>query len=171
MGGLVIINQSNEQMCRVCGGECCQRYPGSTSPEDWGAPDKETMLSRLVAAFRTGKWAIDWWEGDPLDDGTEHDCVQCGEFINGYYVRPATIKPKYQYSLRDPSWGGVCVFWSKNTGCWFALDKRPEGCRVLKPNKPGRCLSPSDSNKHGHAIRWMDYHDVIFEAERLALAK
>jgi len=140
-------NVVNAKICRECGGCCCNLLPGACHPEDF----KEPLLDSLVAAFKTGKFAIDWYEEDDF----------------GYYIRPAT---KQGELLRDPSWGGVCIFLN-NDKCELAPGMRPHGCRNLIPTAGDRLckreVDPHLSDKEAAAIAWRLFHEIIFEAERL----
>lgn len=153
-------------ICAPCGGACCKNMPGTTAPEYWGAPDRDEMLSRLTEALRTGRWAIDWWEGDPRPKPAfeqEKDEDEDFVYIRGFYVRPATVgKEGYTF---DSSWGGRCTFHT-DSGCSHEPENRPEGCLALTPGAGGKgCYYPDNrENKQGHAIRWFPYHDVIRQA-------
>jgi len=139
--------------CAACGGACCKKLPGSTAPKDWGAPDRKKMTRRLTAALGQ-KYAIDWWEEDA--DNPEME-----------FVRPSTTE---QVGLiRDPSWGGECVFLT-GSGCSLPFSKRPYECRMLEPCPPG-CIQHAGEPKLGAAKLWVPYQDVILEAERIASSK
>lgn len=137
---------TDAKLCAECGGKCCKRMPGSAHPDDFGQPLKEN----LIAAFRSGNWAVDWWEGDPRPG--------MYELPRGLFVRPAI---KGVYRLMDPSWGGECTFLT-NTGCSLPYDKRPAICRLLEPSKT-ECIShwgPKDIV----ALTWLPFTDIILEA-------
>lgn len=91
----------NKKICSECGGSCCKSMPGSCYPEDFGV---QMGFSQLDKALLSGKYAIDWWDGDARDDKDE--------LCRTYYVRPATKGMKGV--LYDPSCGGVCVFLARN---------------------------------------------------------
>jgi hypothetical protein len=145
-------------LCSACGGACCKSMPGLTRPEDWGS-DRSQIVAALAKAFASGKYAIDWWEGDVRTALGEElaDPVLC----QTEYVRPATVTGR---RLRDPSWGGQCVQWT-TTGCSMAHDDRPYECRMLKPtqqHKSNGC--DSDVTKAQIVRMWLPYQDVIDEA-------
>src|SRR5438105_1476192 len=77
--------------CRKCGGQCCESYPGSASPVQFGAPDRRKLIVNLVDAFLSGKWQVDWWDGEN----------------RGYFVRAAIQGEK---RIKSPTWGGACTF-------------------------------------------------------------
>lgn len=132
-------------VCVTCGGECCKRSAGIAYPLDFAEP----LFDSLVAAFRSGRWAIDWVEGEPPI----------------FYVRPRHVGV---VELRDPSWGGQCVFLGP-FGCELSFNERPTGCRMLEPVEvdgagPTPCLS------HGHdkyraAKEWKNYQQILLNAE------
>lgn len=141
----------NTAICAQCGGKCCQRLPGSCAPEDFAEP----LFDSLIGVFSSGKYAIDWWEGDPRYDAPDYGD---SDYIDkGYYVRPAVAGVT---DLFDPSWGGSCTFLT-HRGCALPLKKRPYECRMLEPSK-NSCLS--HTSKREMALAWLPYHDVILRA-------
>jgi hypothetical protein len=141
--------------CKSCGGACCKQAPGLTSPEDWGAPNRDEMVRRIAVALRSTNYGIDWWDTDVELDKT-------------LYIRPATAKGRASRKMRDPSWGGRCALHT-DAGCSLSFDERPFECRALKPNpnyETDGCTSAEP--KLGVARMWTDYQDVIEQAERLA---
>ena len=121
-------------------------------PEDFGEP----LFDNLRQAFESGKWAVDWWEGDP----TGKD-----EVGRGYFVRPKT---KYCVDkIYDPSWGGECIFLTIEEGCELSENERPAGCRLLEPKENGNCISHG-GGKRKTAIAWMPYHEIIHQAVKAA---
>ena len=139
-------NYLNEELCKRCGRRCCLKMPGATSPEDF----KKPLLSSLIAAFKTGMWAIDWFEGDPTGKG---------KIDKGYYVRPAI---RGVNELFDPSWGGACIFLTPK-GCKLPPSKRPLNCRMLEPRGDGCCVLHI-AGKCDIAIKWLLSHDIILKA-------
>lgn len=147
----VVPNAEAAAVCRECGGGCCKSMPGIAAPEDFGAPDLDVMRERISAALATGRWAIDWWEGDPTDG--DLDCVE--------YIRPAVMM--HEGRLRHPSWGGRCTFLGPS-GCTLQHDDRPHNCRALVPNpefKTESCVMPPGLQKQDYAIAWMPYADLL----------
>ena len=161
MTELPIINQSNgvqdASTCRECGGVCCQRMAGLTIPSDFGEP--ETLTQVLVEYLLTGFWAVDWWEGDPREDG---------DLCQVYFIRPAHTNAIGK--LRDPSWGGTCRLWSETHGCSLQLENRPFICRMLEPEKDIKarkdtgCNFPAGVSKTSAVIEWIPYQNNIREA-------
>lgn len=140
-------NYLNIEICKRCGGKCCKAMPGGCLPEDFG----ESLLENLTKAFKTGNYAVDWWEGDP----TGNDEIECG-----YYVRP---KVKGVDRIYDPSWGGECIFFTNGKGCELSPSERPANCRLLEPKETGNCkLHGVEKDKI--AIAWIPFHDIIHKA-------
>lgn len=142
-------NYLNAELCRECGGACCKFLPGECSPEDFGNP----LLENLIKAFESGKWAIDWWEGDPRNNKDKLD--------RAYYIRP---RIKGVNKLFDPSWGGECMFLGEKE-CRLKPEKRPISCRLLEPQPKGiSCIHHNGTGKRGAAIAWLPFTDIILEA-------
>jgi len=136
----------NKEICSACGGKCCKDIPGCYYPEDF---NMENGYSKLKEALKTGKIAIDWWEGDPREGKDE--------YTRGYFVRPAT---KWMEGvLYDPSWGGECIFLT-NSGCQLEEDKRPLNCRKLEPGAD-KCIPHDGVSKRDAAIAWLPYYDFL----------
>lgn len=140
------MNYKNKAICTKCGGRCCKSQSGAAFPEDF---DVDNLHSSLVQAFKSGNWAIDWWEGDPTGNGRNQT----------YFVRPAL---KNTSRLFDPTWGGECGFLA-SSGCKVTLKERPKGCRELEPKKKGDCIDHSKGKKAA-AIAWIPYEKTILNA-------
>jgi Fe-S-cluster containining protein len=138
----------NEKVCAACGGECCKRFPGSAFPEDFGLPED---TSRIREALKSGRWCIDWWEGDST--GKREGAWRT------LFVRPA-IKGK-EGRIYDPSWGGECTFLT-NSGCSIDSDHRPLGCKKLEP-KGGGCILHDNADKKASSIAWVKYEALLLE--------
>lgn len=145
-------------ICGPCGGECCRYYPGIASPEDFGAPDVDVMRSRLNEALTSGRWAVDWWEGDPRpydergDDGAD-DYRSSSEFI-----RPAM--KGHEGQLSHAGWSGPCTFFTEGKGCALEHDARPRNCRGLIPMVGASCAE-KDVSKVDYVRAWEPYLDLI----------
>ena len=139
----------NTAICSECGGKCCKAMPGACFPSDFKLPGN-TML--LDAALKSGRYTIDWWEGDPRKEKEEYP--------RGYFVRPA-IKGK-EGILIDPTWGGECTFLAE-TGCQLDEDARPLNCKNLEPIAGGNCKIHGNTGKQGAAIAWLPYYEKLAE--------
>jgi len=143
-------NYLNIELCKECGGSCCKRMPGGCFPEDFGKP----LLKNLIEAFKSGNWAIDWWEGDPTEKN---------ELEKAYYIRP---KIKGADNLFDPTFGGECVFLN-DKGCELLPEERPLSCRMLEPKpKVENCIHHLGNEKQKAALAWLPFTDMILEAAR-----
>lgn len=138
-----------KEICAACGGVCCQRMPGAALPDDFGPPEK--LRDNLREALASGNWSVDWWDGDPTNGYREQS----------YYIRPAT-KDMAGVSILDASWGGVCVFYTSE-GCSI-FEKRPSGCRGLRPNPDNfpDCFIEHSSKKEA-AIAWYHHNEMLYE--------
>lgn len=160
--------------CAPCDGACCKVCPGSTSPDDWGAPDLAVMEVRLRDAPASGRWAVDQWDGDDhhADPVLRDDVL---------YVRPAA---QGRERLDDPFDRLVeedrddddliaraarrmipprfpCTFLG-SAGCALAFEARPIECRALKPRPGpvGDCL-PHAGGQEERAVEWAPYQALL----------
>jgi hypothetical protein len=148
------------EICAPCGGRCCKTLPGAASPEDFGAPDKSAMLARLTAAFAAGRWAVDWWEGEPSGDvRLRHDV---------YFPRPIAkdhdaglLVPYYPEDMGS-TWSPrmfECTFLGP-TGCELAHEDRPLECRALEPRADRNCVEHA-GRRQERALEWHAYQHVL----------
>lgn len=132
----------NKKICTDCGGACCKHLPGSAYPEDFG-----NDFEQVKAALATGRWAIDWWDGDPRNGKDELGSAN--------FVRPA-IKG-YEGRLYHGAWGGECTFLGPD-GCELKSKKRPRECRLLEPQEgKGKCKMHQNCGKQDAAIAWLPF--------------
>lgn len=144
----------NPKLCSTCGGKCCQHMAGIYHPNDF----KEEITAEFIKSLLDSeKVAIDWWEGDPREGKDE--------IASGYYLRPRHVN---EPAIKG-SWGGVCVNWSKESGCSLSEESRPYQCRKLVPNKKFDCAleEGTDASKQDLAIAWLDYNEQIQKAIEL----
>lgn len=142
-------------ICGPCGGDCCKRMPGAAFPEDFGAPDEEKLRATLTARLASGKWSIDWYNGDPRPDAPAQ---WMHRLERAYFLRPATIDGVDE--IVDPSHGGTCAHLTP-AGCSIFED-RPRGCRGVIPLKNGPCLA-SYGRKTDAAIAWLPFTKLLCE--------
>jgi hypothetical protein len=140
-------------VCSACGGACCKNQPGITAPAQWGASSEEIETS-LTEAFKTGTWAIDWWQGD-----TESD----GDLEEVFFIRPAAVGVDALY--HGAAYDRRCVFLGDN-GCRLTPETRPDGCLLLVPNDDhSECLpGPVRDYKITYARQWRAYQKEIVAA-------
>ncbi|SRR5216684_513985 len=143
-------NYTNNALCGRCAGRCCQDLPGAAWPEQFGAPDRDKLLSGIVQLLGSGKWSVDRWDGWEGEGG-------------GQFIRPATTKSK---TVIDYSYGGRCIFLGAS-GCTLSHGERPIVCRLLVPNEmfPACTFTDlSDNGKYDSARAWEPYHQEISKA-------
>lgn len=145
------INYTDEELCAACQGACCKYYAGSALPDDF----ESISVSALTELLSSGKWALDAWDGDPREGMSIYD--------EAYFIRPAHTNAIGK--VIDISSGGVCVFLTP-TGCELPSDKRPAGCRMLKPGKD-RCV-PIGATSREAAIAWLPHTRALLEAANRA---
>ncbi len=151
------MNYYNKSMCELCGGKCCQGMAGSYVPEDL---KKEITSDYIVSLLLTGKFAIDYWEGDARNKNVY---IKKNNLSQTYYLRPRHVKE----DAVKGSWGGVCVNWKRETGCTLEKSDRPYGCRKLIPKLGGMDCDydkKDKASKQEIAIRWIPHQKVIGEA-------
>lgn len=139
--------------CAATGRHCCIAYPGAASPEDFGAPDVRVMFTRIGDALRSGRWALDWWEGEPFQRRQElrNDVFFMAPAVRG--EEGSVMYPGTMDDFRNP-----CTFLSAS-GCELEHDARPLECRALEPTPP-KC-TPHAGGRKERAIEWWQYQGVI----------
>jgi Fe-S-cluster containining protein len=146
----------NFELCKECGGICCNRSPGAAFPEDFGLPGD---TSKLITAINSGKWAIDWWEGDPR---------KCKNTLtHAFYLRPAVIGHEGQ--IFHASWGGRCVMLI-NDKCSLKSNSRPRECRYLEPSSKFECKMHGKLSKQDASIAWIPYTDLLENMKENAIS-
>lgn len=140
-------------VCAECGGVCCKGASGITFPRDFGFTAVE-IETALVAAFASGMWIVDHWEGycPSVPDGSE------GRFV----------RPRHDTDPCDPvecaTWGGHCLFLFAD-GCALPDDSRPTTCRSLEPaRKPNPCTQHIEDQKLEAARQWWRYRGALSRA-------
>lgn len=140
--------------CAICNGFCCRSYAGSYYPEDFGET-REAIMKKVKEEIQAKHCVVDCWEGNPgVKENVEH----------GYFIRPMHVDGATPF---DPSWGGICIYFVNNEGCFLSFDKRPTGCKALKSKEEGEgdCES-SIRPKQDPALAWYPYWDDIDELLR-----
>lgn len=128
----------NPEVCGACRGACCRRYPGCAFPEDF--PTQEV----LRAALGSGRWVVDWFEGDPRPG--------LRVLTQAFFVRPA-MKGNEGEQYHAPWEGGECTFLG-DSGCELSAEKRPLQCKEMVPSASRRCSSGGYGKKSA-ALAWM----------------
>lgn len=141
--------------CAGCG-KCCKGLPGGHLPDDFGVD----LLEGVRSALASGRYALDWWEGD---------VAYPEELPRVLYLRPA-VKGR-EGRLFHGAWGGECTFLT-DAGCSLPRDKMPAECKALKPTAvpDGEC--PSGLIKEDLCLAWRPYQSLLSmiaaEVERVA---
>lgn len=135
----------NKQLCKECGGSCCKRMACHYSPDDF----EEITYESLKKEIEKGFISIDWWEGNPFENGSDND------IDIAYYLRIRNKDSK----IVDPSWGGECILLTDD-GCPLSYEERPKGARMLEPNEDN-CISHYD--KRQAARDWYKYNDILYK--------
>jgi hypothetical protein len=150
-------NVQKPETCSTCGGKCCNQNPGITHPNQWGN-NKDDRIINIADALSTGKWAVDWWEGDIDDDPTITPILN-----QIYYIRPVIYG--YEGEVKHPSWGGKCTMLG-DKGCELDHDNRPTECQSLIPNKE-KCEQTKEFNKLSLVKEWRNHQSEVREALKL----
>lgn len=148
-------------VCAGCTHVCCDNMPCETWPYDV-SKTVEGLTQAIVDRLKTGRWAVDWWEGDVM--GNPHE-----GYTRSLYLRPACQGKEGK--LEDASWGGACTFYTPGKGCSLSWEERPTGGKSLIPNaaQPG-CCGDGDSGfggKDSAAKAWYSYQSHIIDALRI----
>lgn len=163
----VLSSHEDASLCGPCGGRCCQQMPGSALPADFGA-GTPAFAQRIESALASGRWAVDWWEGDPrVEKGSALSPLEmmfASSYMEAHYLRPATAGMEGE--VFDPSYGGRCTFHSER-GCGI-FPSRPSGCRGLKPMplevRQLQGCSVEYGSKREAAIAWLPYEKILLQA-------
>ena len=132
----------NSKVCANCGGMCCKNMGCHIAPSDL----KEVSYDYIKSMIMTGTISIDYWEGDPFENG---------EYIDKAFFLRMRNKGS---AVCDPSWGGQCVLLT-DKGCPLDFKDRPKGARLLIPKEQGECLSEYD--KQTCVQEWYKYNDIL----------
>lgn len=172
------------EACAMCKGACCKHVPGETAPRQW-MRSGEIDWERVERAFLSGKWVIDWWEGDPRYDdyGYDESRVSCAPYIR---PRHSTSKEGLYDNLFFAQ--GDCLFLTES-GCTLPETlgptsseseyERPAGCAALVAKlveKNGEfeteCDYPDGKQfKREAATLWIPYSERLFEVAQDAASK
>lgn len=130
--------QQEKDICSLCKGMCCKGLPGICWPGDIQPLDLATILSMV----NSGRYAIDYWEGDPQI----------------YWIRPSI---KGNTSPIDPVFRGECIFLT-DKGCSLTFSERPAQCRAITPSSGLRC-SATEGYKGKETARdaWTPHQELM----------
>ena len=135
-------DNSNTEICKKCGGDCCNRMGCHISPFDL----KEISFDFIRALIDESNCiSIDWWEGDAWE----------GNYERVYYLRLRNEDSE----IVDPSWHGKCSILT-DVGCSLSFQYRPKGGRGLIPSEEDCCIVYS---KYQCCEDWYPYYDILEE--------
>lgn len=146
----------NAAICAKCGGQCCKQLPGACHPSDFGVPGADGE-QRLRAALASGKYAIDWWEGDVRGYLYGHP-----EYRDRcFFVRPAC--KRHEGELFENAWTGMCTFYDVTKGCALKLEERPTECRMLEPgdHDQGQVCRGHSGGKEQSVREWLTFTEIL----------
>lgn len=184
-------------ICKGCGGVCCQSSAGVAWPSDFGEAETlpDTLTDVLTQYLKTGYWAVDYWDVEYSEVDLPPDQARTGAANNDhyqidesaealglhenismiYFVRPAHTNAIGR--IVDHSKGGTCRLWHRKYGCRLPLENRPRQCRFLTPEpndfqrKFFGCQRPAHSANEAAAIAWLPYQAQIKAAVQAAQRK
>lgn len=153
-----IPDNRNPSICMRCTSVCCKNAPGIVWPMDL-ATDSAGLIAAVTEKLGTGRYALDWWEGD-IKPG--------GRMSRVMYLRPAVVGKEGR--IEDPSWGGTCTFLTPG-GCALSWNERPTGCKALVPSLADDCGDTvidgvNYTSKEDAVLAWRPYQREL----RAALA-
>lgn len=108
----------NPEICRECGGECCQRCGCNFSPDDFS----EISFEYLKTQLEKGYISIEYIDGEMI-------YADFGIYILRARNQGAPIVDT-DFRPRTP-----CVLWTKERGCKLDYKHRPSGGKLLIPSE------------------------------------
>lgn len=173
-------SNENRSMCSECGGRCCKRFAGSYKYSELGKGYKERLGKDLVVgvdlllnpiAIMSSMQALGIRGGEELKRITEdmekwnilfRDSKNFSEF--SFFVKPRQVGDRYNITTASAMKNlGECVNLN-TTGCSLEYDKRPFGCKVLRPNyKAGvdKCTNEVQNVNLLVAKSWQREHEFL----------
>lgn len=127
----------NHELCKKCGGKCCQ-YPCGFTPDQMKEPITYESMSKLL---KEGSYSLDYWDAD---------------YTRWYYVRMRAVgAPVADDALQHHP----CIMLTPE-GCKFNDDERPNEGRWLIPTSEGLC-ERRGWNKFDMGAIWLPYNDIL----------
>ena len=143
--------------CKGCGA-CCKTSPGATVPDDWGNPPN---FDTIRDALTSGRWLVDWWEGDPRLDSAQ--------VLRAYYLRPAVVGFEGEAVAREAGFmsvegqEGTCTFHNAKRGCTSTV--KPAECSALQPTATRECKAEPPQGYRRWSQRaaelWLPYSEQL----------
>lgn len=135
----------NYEMCKTCGGVCCQQNGCIYLPEDF----KRLSFNFLLKQLEKGKISI---TGQPFN----------GFYEDGWsfllYLRARNVDSPVVDLITS---GGPCMLWTKENGCKLKENDRPSVGLTAKPVKIGGPCE--NTTTQDDIIRWLNYSNVLEE--------
>lgn len=142
----------NLEICKECGGECCQRCGCNFSPDDF----KEISFEYLKQQIEKGYISIEYIDGELIYDNW------------GVYILRARNQgmPIVDFGYhRAP-----CILWTKENGCKLDYEHRPTGGKLLKPSEKKQQLffkaeriCPSNYSLRNCCYEWKPHQRILKE--------
>lgn len=146
ISGLNESDMTNGEICKKCGGRCCQFIGCSLIPEDL-PEESRASKDALREVLMSGKYSLDYY--------TVFEDDRCYDL---HFIR---MRNKYA-PVADVSYvGGACVQWNETTGCALDFEHRPTQGKTLKPVADGECAD--GLSKHEMGILWEPYNAWLTE--------
>ena len=139
-----------EDVCKKCGGRCCQRAPGMYFPHEIGEITEKLILSLL----QSGKYNI-----NQLSYHKDYDFTKRG-------IYTIKVTPRTRAVLNN---NYLCIYWTRAKGCELPFEKRPYQCRMTIPDKTALlCTSRVEDKARSMDafIAWTQYHSLVMRVKR-----
>ena len=163
----IITENTESEYCKSCGGRCCKNMPCEIYPQDvvkWAGLNsvEEITPEHIIYLLNTGFVAMDWWDGDVVDDVFEH-LTEYAEPIGRshcLYLRMRAVNDAYPI---HGTYGGKCAL-LHDDGCAIKFAHRPTGAKALIPKPyPRDCKAVVD--KPLCVLAWLKLEDVMEEVD------
>lgn len=129
------------KVCSECRGKCCSRCPGPYHPSDFPKPITAEYLLELL---ENRTIVIDWRQ--PNGRAT-------------YFLRPPCVQDNGHY-VSFHSLRGECSFLAER-GCSLPVERRPLGCRSLKPSNNGSRVCRTTYTQYKAFRSWARHRRVL----------
>lgn len=141
----------NVEICKGCGGECCQRCGCDFSPDDF----QEISFEYLKQQMEKGYISIEYIDREQI----------YSDF--GVYILRARNQGKpivdAGYGRRTP-----CILWTKEDGCKLDYKYRPTGGKLMKPSAKidratGEHECPTSYSTRRCVYEWKRYQHILLQ--------
>lgn len=140
-----MIQYTNRELCRRCGGKCCRNGGGIYSPEDF----EEITFNSILKLYYDNQIMF-------------YPVFSSKNERAGFILRvPQKGCGKIQRGINPER--GECSFWKEGEGCTYQnYRSRPRGCKLMIPNEVNdrlRCLPIYDEEEA--LEEWLHYESII----------